>query len=30
VGGVRLGLSALWAIVVGFFRRLFGGGTTST
>jgi carbon monoxide dehydrogenase subunit G len=24
VGGARLGLSALWATVVGFFRRLFG------
>jgi uncharacterized protein len=24
VGGIGLGLSALWSIVVGFFRRLFG------
>ena len=29
VGGVGLGLSALWATVVGFFRRLFGGGETT-
>jgi carbon monoxide dehydrogenase subunit G len=27
VGGIRLGLSAIWAIVRNFFRRLFGGGT---
>ena len=27
VGGIRLGLSALWAAVVNFFRRLFGGGS---
>jgi uncharacterized protein len=26
VGGIRLGLSAIWSLVVGFFRRLFGGG----
>ena len=25
VGGIGLGLSAIWAIVKGFFRRLFGG-----
>ena len=25
VGGIRLGSSALWATVAGFFRRLFGG-----
>jgi carbon monoxide dehydrogenase subunit G len=24
VGGVRLGLSALWSAIVGFFKRLFG------
>jgi carbon monoxide dehydrogenase subunit G len=23
VGGIRLGLSAIWAVVAGFFRRLF-------
>jgi uncharacterized protein len=28
VGGIRLGLSALWASVVRFIRRLFGGGPT--
>jgi uncharacterized protein len=27
VGGIGLGLSALWATIVGFFRRLFGGKT---
>jgi hypothetical protein len=26
VGGIGLGLSALWAIIKNFFRRLFGGG----
>lgn len=26
VGGIGLGLSALWALVKNFFRRLFGGG----
>jgi uncharacterized protein len=26
VGGIRLGLSALWSIIAGFFKRLFGGG----
>ena len=25
VGGIGLGLSALWATIKGFFRRLFGG-----
>jgi carbon monoxide dehydrogenase subunit G len=25
VGGIGLGLSALWATIVAFFRRLFGG-----
>ena len=29
VGGIGLGLAALWATIVGFFRRLFGGGKTS-
>jgi uncharacterized protein len=29
VGGIGLGLSALWAIVKNFFRRLFGGGSRS-
>ena len=29
VGGVGLGLSALWATIAGFFRRLFGGGTAA-
>jgi carbon monoxide dehydrogenase subunit G len=24
VGGIRLGLSAIWAMIVNFFRRLFG------
>lgn len=26
VGGIRLGLSAIWAVVVNFFRRVFGRG----
>ena len=26
VGGIRLGLAAIWSIVAGFFRKLFGGG----
>jgi carbon monoxide dehydrogenase subunit G len=30
VGGIGLGLSAVWALIRNFFRRLFGGGTTST
>jgi uncharacterized protein len=29
VGGVGLGLAALWATIAGFFRRLFGGGTAA-
>jgi carbon monoxide dehydrogenase subunit G len=29
VGGLGLGLSALWATIVGFFRRLFGGRKTA-
>jgi carbon monoxide dehydrogenase subunit G len=26
IGGIRLGLSAIWAAIVHFFRRLFGTG----
>jgi carbon monoxide dehydrogenase subunit G len=26
VGGIRLGLSAIWSVIVNFFRRLFGRG----
>ncbi|MCI0634520.1 MAG: SRPBCC family protein [Actinobacteria bacterium] len=26
IGGIRLGLSAIWAAIVNFFRRLFGKG----
>ena len=26
VGGIGLGLSAIWAVIRNFFRRLFGGG----
>jgi carbon monoxide dehydrogenase subunit G len=26
VGGIGLGLSAIWAMIAGFFRRLFGRG----
>lgn len=26
VGGIRLGLSAIWSLIAGFFRRVFGGG----
>ena len=29
VGGIGLGLAALWATIAGFFRRLLGGGKTS-
>ena len=29
VGGAGLGMSALWATIAGFFRRLFGGGTAA-
>ena len=25
VGGIRLGLGAIWGVIAGFFRRLFGG-----
>jgi uncharacterized protein len=28
VGGIGLGLSAIWALIKDFFRRLFGGGKT--
>jgi len=28
VGGIGLGLSAIWAVIKNFFRRLFGGGKT--
>lgn len=28
VGGIGLGLSAIWAVIKDFFRRLFGGGKT--
>jgi carbon monoxide dehydrogenase subunit G len=30
VGGIGLGLSAIWAVIRNFFRRLFGGGKTRT
>jgi carbon monoxide dehydrogenase subunit G len=29
VGGIGLGLSALWAVVTNFFRRLFGGARSA-
>jgi len=29
VGGIGLGLSALWAVVKNFFRRLFGGARSA-
>jgi len=29
VGGLRLGLGAAWALIAGFFKRLFGGGKKS-
>lgn len=29
VGGFKLGLVAIWALIKNFFRRLFGGGKTS-
>ena len=25
VGGIRLGLAAIWGVIATFFRRLFGG-----
>jgi carbon monoxide dehydrogenase subunit G len=28
VGGIRLGLAAIWGVIAGFFRRLFGGAKT--
>ena len=28
VGGIRLGLRALWAAIAGFFRGFFGGGSS--
>jgi len=30
VGGLGLGLSAIWSVIKNFFRRLFGGGKTET
>lgn len=30
VGGIGLGLAAIWAIIKNFFRRLFGGGKSAT
>ena len=30
VGGIGLGLSAIWAVIKNFFRRLFGGGKNAT
>ncbi len=30
VGGIGLGLSAIWAVIKNFFRRLFGGGKSPT
>ncbi len=30
VGGISLGLSALWGAIKGFFARLFGGKTSSS
>jgi len=29
VGGIGLGLSAIWSVILGFFRRLFGGSKTA-
>jgi uncharacterized protein len=29
VGGIGLGLSAVWSVIKNFFRRLFGGGKSS-
>jgi carbon monoxide dehydrogenase subunit G len=29
VGGIGLGLGAIWALIAAFFKRLFGGGKTS-
>ena len=30
VGGIGLGLSAIWSVIKSFFRRLFGGGKNET
>ena len=30
VGGIGLGLSAIWSVIKNFFRRLFGGGKRET
>lgn len=30
VGGIRLGLAAIWSMIAGFFRKLFGGGAKAT
>jgi uncharacterized protein len=30
VGGIGLGISATWAVVKNFFKRLFGGGKSSS
>jgi len=30
VGGIGLGLSAIWSVIKNFFRRLFGGGKNET
>jgi carbon monoxide dehydrogenase subunit G len=30
VGGIGLGLSAIWSVIKNFFRRLFGGGKSET
>jgi carbon monoxide dehydrogenase subunit G len=30
VGGIGLGLSAIWGLIKNFLRRLFGGGKTKT
>jgi carbon monoxide dehydrogenase subunit G len=29
VGGIRLGLAAIWGVIAGFFRRFFGGTKTA-
>jgi carbon monoxide dehydrogenase subunit G len=29
VGGIGLGLGAIWALIKNFFRRVFGGGSTT-
>jgi carbon monoxide dehydrogenase subunit G len=29
VGGIGLGLSAIWSVIVGFFKRLFGRSSTT-